>query len=638
MRPRLFTHVLVLVLASLVSGVQAADFSRSDLNRSDFSTQTLEKLIDPIAKKNLEENTGSVITIVHAGQVVFNKGYGNANLETKKMVDPNKTLFRVGSISKTFTAIAVMQLLEQGKLELDADINTYLKVFKVVSPFGKPITMRHLLTHTAGFQESSHKLFFDRPEDMKSLEQSLAAYLPKLVRPPGEASMYSNHGITLAGYIVEVISGEPYAQYVQRHILGPLRMTHSSAMQPLPATLAPDVATGYDANDPKKPLAKHFELIEIAPAGAISATGTDMARYMQMLLNGGELDGQRILKASTLETMFGPQWRLQPGAVGMGFVFWRELFGDQLAISHGGDTQWFHSSMRFFPAQKLGVFVSVNSTGGSLRRDLNRAMLKAYFPTKIPKVSGAIQPRALQNIAGGTYRNLRMEDDKFTKIMGLIQIHPKDLGNGQLELQGSVIPGQNLTLVQTAPLVYRVAKSPNEFDVGNESFSFSNDGKYMMQDSDYSAYQRVPPLENDDLHLGLLALGLLCSLGVLFGAIYRVARSVIRKARKLPPVPARPAWTGVLAFSSAVAFVLTVALAVMGLAQFMAEPPPILYLAATCSILAALLTVGLIVTSVQAWRNRWWNTFTRVRYSILTFACVGMVFFLNTWNLLGFHF
>jgi CubicO group peptidase (beta-lactamase class C family) len=604
----------------------------------DFSSAAFEKLIDPIAKKDLTENVGSVITVVHNGKIVFNKGYGSANLETKKSVDPEKTLFRVGSISKTFTAIAVMQLLEAGKLELDADINTYLKAFKVVSPFGKPITMRHLLTHTAGFQESSHKIFFDRPEDMKSLKQSLAAYLPKIVRPPGEASMYSNHGITLAGYIVEVISGETYAQYVQRHILEPLRMMHSSALQPLPTNLAADMAVGYDAGDPKKPLSKNFELIEIAPAGAISATGSDMARYMQMLLNGGELEGQRILKTSTLEKMFGPQWRLQPGAVGMGFVFWRELFGDQLAISHGGDTQWFHSNIRLFPAQKLGVFVSINSTAGTLRRDLNRAMLGAYFPTKIPKVSGEIQPQALQKISGGSYRNLRMEDDKFTKIMGLIQIHPKDLGNGQLELQGSVIPGQNLTLVQTAPLVYRVSKSPNEFDVGNESFSFSNDGKYMMQDSDYSAYERVPALENDYLHLGLLTLGVLSSVGVILGAIYRGARGLIRKVRKLPAVPSRPAWTGVLAFSSAVAFVLTVVLTVMGLAQFVAEAPPILYVGGAFSLLAALLTFGLIFTSVQSWRKNWWNTFTRVRYSILAFACVGMVFFLNTWNLLGFHF
>jgi hypothetical protein len=293
--------------------------------------------------------------------------------------------------------------------------------------------------------------------------------------------------------------------------------------------------------------------------------------------------------------------------------------------------------MRLFPTQKLGVFISVNSTGGTLRRDLNRATLKAYFPTKVPKVSGSIQAQALQNSSGRAYRNLRMEDDKFTKIMGLIQIHPKDLGNGQLELQGSVIPGQNLRLVQTAPLVYRVAQSPNGFDVGNESLSFSNDGKYMMQDSDYSAYEPVPALENDYLHLGFLALGLLSSLGVLLGAIYRGARGVIRRVRKLS-LPARPAWTGVLAFSSAVAFVLTVILVVMGLAQFVAEPPPILSVAGTCSILAVLLTIGLIITSIQAWRKNWWNTFARVRYSILAFACIGMIFFLNTWNLLGFNF
>ncbi len=633
MRLSLFACTITLAITCISPSIQAADFSTVN-----FSTQALEKLIDPIAQKDLTENVGSVLTVIHDGRIVFSKGYGRANLETKKVVDPSKTLFRIGSISKTFTAIAVMQLVEQGRLTLDADINTYLKAFKVTSPFGKPITMRHLLTHTAGFQENTSNFFSDRPEDLESLEAAMLRLQPKLVRPPGEAPMYSNYGIALAGYIVEVISGKAYAQYIQNHILTPLGMTHSSAMQPLPANLEPDVALGYDGGDPKQPQAKAFELISISPAGAISATGSDMARYMRMLLNGGELEGKRILKTSTLEAMFAPQFRLQPSSVGMGFVFWRELFGEQLAVSHGGDTQWFHSSMRLFPKQKLGVFVSVNSTGGSLRRDVTRALRKAYFPGVVPKVTGETQAQALKNVSGGSYRSLRMEADKFTKVMGLVQLHPTNLGNGQLEIQGSVIPGQNLRLVQTAPLVYRVSKSPNEFDVGNDGYSFSNDGRYMTVDSDYSAFERVPALENDSLHLGLLAFGLLSSLGVIVGAIFRGLRGVFRHVRKLQPALNRPRWTGVLAFTSAIAFLATIVCVMVGLAQFAVSAPPILYVGATLSIVAALLTVGLLITSIQAWRMNWWNAFARVRYSLLTLSSLGMVFFLNTWNLLGFHF
>jgi Beta-lactamase len=379
-------------------------------------------------------------------------------------------------------------------------------------------------------------------------------------------------------------------------------------------------------------------LISTSPAGAISATGSDMARYMRMLLNGGELEGKRILKTSTLEEMFASQFRLQPGAVGQGFVFWRELFGGQLAVSHGGDTQWFHSGMLLFPAQKFGVFVSVNSTGGNLRGDLIPAFRKAYFPNVIPKAAGEIQSQALQGVSGGSYRNLRMDENNFTKLVGLVQLHPKDLGNGQLEMQGSVIPGQNLTLVQTAPLVYRIAKSPNESQIGNDGFSFSQDGRYMTQESDYTAFERVPALENDYLHLGLLAFGLLSSIGVIVGAIFRFARGIFRHVRKLEPVPNRPRWTGVLAFSSATAFILIPVCVVIGYTQFVASAPPILYVSATLSIVAVLLTVGLLITSVQAWRISWWNTFARVRYSLLTLASLGMMFFLNTWNLLGFRF
>jgi CubicO group peptidase (beta-lactamase class C family) len=577
--------------------------------------------------------------VVHDGRIVFNKGYGSANLETKKAVDPARTLFRIGSISKTFTAIALMQLVEQGKLGLDADINTYLKAFKVTSPFGKPITLRHLLTHTAGFQESSAQIFFEQPETLPTLEQSLKD-LPKLARPPGVAPMYSNHGIAIAGYIVQIVSGEPYAQYIQAHILRPLGMTHTTAVQPLPANLAPDAASGYDAGDPKNPLVKPFELVSISPAGAISASGSDMARYMQMLLNGGELGGRRIVKASSLEAMLAPQFRLAPGALGIGFVFWRELFGGQLTFAHGGDTQWFHSEMRLFPQQKLGIFVSVNSTGGNLRGELGSALKKAYFKAPIPRLEGEVNPQALQGISGAAYRNLRLEENTFTKLQGLLQMHPKSVGNGQLEIQGSVIPGQNVTLVQTAPLVYRIAKSPNQSQVGNDGFSFSQDGRYMVQESDPSAYERVPPLENDALQLGLLAFGLLSSLGVIAGAIFRGIRGYVRRVRKLEPVTRKPRWTGVLAFSSAAVFILVPVCAVIGLAQFMAlgKAQPILYVSATLSIVATLLTLGLLATSVQAWRMNWWNTFTRVRYTLLTLACVGMLFFLDTWNLLGFRF
>jgi CubicO group peptidase (beta-lactamase class C family) len=634
-RSSFLTFVLVLVLSLFTPSVEAASSDQPD-----WSTQTLEKLLDPIAKKNLEKSVGSVITVVHDGQIVFSKGYGSARLETKKMVDPEKTLFRIGSISKTFTAIAVMRLVEQGKLELDADINTYLRAFKVTSPFGNPITMRHLLTHTAGFEESSEQVFFERTKDMGTLEQTLGNRLPKIVRPPGVAPMYSNHGIALAGYIVQVVSQEPYAQYIQENIIGPLGMTHSSALQPLPSNLVADMASGYGSGDPKKLSVKPFELVSISPAGAISATGSDMTRYMRMLLNGGELEGKRILKSSTLEAMFAPQFRFQPSAVGQGFVFWRELLGGELVISHAGDTQWFHSEMMLFPKEKLGIFWSVNSTDGSLQHELRDTLRKTYFKTRIPKLGGEINPRSLQGISGSSYRKVRLIEDTFTKLLGLIQLHPSVSRNGQLEMRVSVIPGQNLELVQTAPLVYRVVKSPTESQIGNDGFSFSKDGQYMIQESDYTAFERVSAVENDYLHLGLLAFGLLSSLGVIVGAAFRSIRKLVRRLRKLERLPKQQRWKGILTLTSATAFILVPLCVAIGLPQFIesSKVPPILYAGATLSIVAGLLTVGLFVTSVQSWRNHWWTTFARLRYSVMTLASIGMLFFLNTWHLLGFRF
>src|SRR6185437_12166709 len=246
---------------------------------------------------------GAVVAIVKDGEVLTERGYGYADVAAKKPVDPKLTLFRPGSVSKLFTWTAVMQLVEAGKIDLDADVNQYLD-FKIPETFGKPLTMRDLMTMTPGFEDTLHDEFLSSPKQLFPIGQYVKQNLPVQIFPPGKIVAYSNYGATLAGYIVERMSGEPFDQYVENHIFKPLGMDHSTFAQPLPAALAPDVSVGYHSASNKSTIP--FESIEVGPAGSMTTSGTDMAHFMIAQLGDGQYDGASILSPATIALMHTP--------------------------------------------------------------------------------------------------------------------------------------------------------------------------------------------------------------------------------------------------------------------------------------------------------------------------------------------
>src|SRR5947209_1534361 len=208
--------------------------------------QDLEPFLDGLIPSQLRTRNlaGAVVSVVKDGQVLLQKGYGYADVEEKKPVLPDQTLFRPGSISKLFTATAVMQLVEQGKLDLDRDLEDYLD-FPIPKTYPEPVTLRQLLTHTGGFEETLKNLFVAHQSDIKPLRTYLVNEMPARIFPPGKIPSYSNYGFTLAGYIVERVSGEKFERYVENHILKPLGMNNSTFDQPLPPHLAPQMSKGY---------------------------------------------------------------------------------------------------------------------------------------------------------------------------------------------------------------------------------------------------------------------------------------------------------------------------------------------------------------------------------------------------------
>lgn len=366
---------------------------------------------------------GAVVTIVKGGETLLSKGYGYADLEERTPVEPARTLFRPGSVSKLFTWTAVMQLVEQGKLDLDADINTYLD-FQIPAAFGTPVTLRHILTHTPGFEEKVKSLIIEDPEALISLEDYVKSGVPVRIFPPGTVPAYSNYATALAGYIVARASGLSFEDYVELNIFEPLGMTRSTFSQPLPEKIEADMAAGYTKASEGE--AQPFELIPAAPAGSLTATGDDMARFMIAHLQ----DGGPLLKPETAKMMHETPDPHIPPLHSMRLGFYEADRNGRRVIAHGGDTQYFHSDLHLFLDQGIGIFVSMNSSGnngasGRVRGVLYEAFTDRYFPRPVESAEPLDTAKAHAEEVAGVYEASRGFRTKFLALSGLL---------GQLEL------------------------------------------------------------------------------------------------------------------------------------------------------------------------------------------------------------
>ncbi|KGQ18018.1 Beta-lactamase [Lysobacter dokdonensis DS-58] len=396
---------------------------------TDRMTQAdVEAWLDGFMPYALEQTdvVGSVVVVVKDGKILLNKGYGFADLAKRTPVDADKTLFRPGSISKLFTWTAVMQLVEQGKVDLDADVNQYID-FKIPPYEGKPVTLRNIMTHTTGMEEVIRGLIANNESEILPLDATLKHWIPERIYAPGTTPAYSNYATAIAGYIVQRVSGEQFDQYIERHIFTPLDMKHSTFRQPVQKDLLAMTSKGYvSASDGKE---KPYEYINLAPAGSLASTSTDMANFMIAHLQDGEFNGQRILRADTAREMHGTGQTSVGPLNKMMLGFYETTANGHRAIAHGGDTQWFHSDLQLFLDDNVGIYVSTNSSGkeGSARliRDgLVTAFVNRYLPPKNPlaQAAGVDAATAKQHAAliAGTYNSSRRADSNFMNLVYML--------------------------------------------------------------------------------------------------------------------------------------------------------------------------------------------------------------------------
>lgn len=599
----------------------------------------LETWLDGIVPYALEagDMAGAVVTVVADGAVLTSRGYGEADAATGKPVDPERTLFRAGSVSKLMTWTAVMQLVERGALDLDTDVNTYLD-FTIPPYAGQPITLRHIMTHTAGFEEQlKHVLALD-PQDSVPFEQLVRDFIPARIFAPGTTPAYSNYATALAGYIVQRVSGAPFGDYVDDNIFTPLGMESATFSQELTPGQLADLSNGYVvATGAPTP----FELAAAAPAGSLTVTAPDMARFMLAYLNGGRLDDAQILQPATVRLMHETAVAGIAGLNGMALGFFENSVNGHRVVGHGGDTVTFHSDLNLFIDDGVGIFVSINSTGENdaaydLRALLFSGFADRYFPPDAASVATDIgQGNASQLV--GQWTASRRPATNFASLTELLE--PTIISvteKGTLQATNLPILGASVReWVEVEPFVWQSSNSDERLaatvsQTGALRFSLDSVAPAMVFDPvpwQRSASWLTPAL--------LLGLGIL----TVTAAQWPVAALVRRRygVRLALPGTARLAYHGVRASALVVvaAFVgwFTMLIAMFNDLSLFSDRTDLLLstLQVTTVIGTFALAASAAVNVVHAIGDRrgLWSTIAAIALVLATIAVVWVAFVFN---------
>jgi CubicO group peptidase (beta-lactamase class C family) len=577
---------------------------------------------------------GATVAVVKDGALLFAEGYGVSNVETGAPMRA-ETLTRIGSISKLFTWTAVMQMVEQGKLDLHADVNTYLSGFEVPETFAEPITVAHLLTHTPGFEDKIYNLFGFDTDVLIPLERYVREQLPKRIYPSGMVVAYSNYGAALAGHIVAEVAGIPFVRFVEESVLGPLGMMRTSARQPLPANLATGAASGHLTTKDGR-LRTTTEYVPALSAGGMHTTAPDMARFMIAHLQEGGYEGGRILQEATAQEMHRRQHASDPRLPGLtyGFMEWER--NDQRILWHSGGNATFSSILMLLPEADAGLFVSYNADRGEIaREELKVGFLDHFFPTPVPVPEPLPNHAARASLFTGRYASTRTARTTVDKLIYATAWAEEVTAN-----RDGTVTFRTLPFVEVEPYLFK------QLD-GNGTLIFDTDdhGRVtgLLQDYEpHEAYWRAAWHESPTFHFfvfsGCMAVFLVSLMVWAVAAIRQRRHGVVTL-----PVTAR--WArrisvaiGVLNLLFPVVVVLAVLSTMDDLATLIGSFTRVLTLPLLLPTTAAILTLSAVGFTYLAWRERYWSVLGRLHYTFVTLNALIFLGWLNYWNLLGWRF
>lgn len=578
---------------------------------------------------------GVTVSVVKDGQLLFAKGYGWADVEKRIPVDAARTLFRIGSISKLFTWTSVMQLHEQGKLDLAKDVNDYID-FRIPATYPQPITLRDVLTHTPGLEEDPRDLFTEDSAHLTPMSKWLPSHMPARVRPPFTFSSYSNWATGLAGYIVERHGGEKtWDDYVEKHILQPLGMTQSTTRQPLPAQFANDMSVGYEYKNGEY-VPHKFEIVTgAAPAGSMGASATDMAKFMIAHLNKGALGDARILGEKEAGLMHSRLQGHDPRIPGFAHGFYEQSSHGLRLIGHGGDTQWFHSALALIPGENVGVFMSTNTnTGGAISfLPFVKAFLDHYYPEAPVTAKPSAADKAGAKRYAGEYLFNRMNFTTWVKATALAGSVPiSAMPDGTLMAK---TPFGAVRFVHVDSLLWRAIDGGMTLafradDAGNITHGFMDAVPMMVLD-------KQSTLQKPSLHY--IILGSASAMFVLL-LLTAIIRFFIRNTPGRPhvqPSVARGRLALTLSALSIVVFFALLASLAGNQSALLGDEPSMLKVALAFPVIALLLAVWAGWLAISQWRRGDGTIWMRVRHTGAVVVALAFFWSLNTWNLLGWR-
>ncbi|MFZ6028321.1 MAG: serine hydrolase domain-containing protein [Chloroflexota bacterium] len=625
-----FLLVLTYVAALLVPGLRA---QAAALVAGPTDPAELEAFLDGVMSAQMSENhvPGAVVAVVRDGALMLAKGYGYADRDTLTPVDPARTLFRPGSISKLFVWTSVMQLFEQGKLDLDADINTYLD-FTIPATFPEPITLKHLMAHTPGFEDTSNGLFVLQADAMNPLDTYLKEHLPARVFPPGELGAYSNYGTALAGYIVERVAGVPFYAYVEQNVFEPLGMADSTFRQPLPDNLAIHMSGGYNFVNGGY-LQGDFEFVQAYPAGSLSAPATDMAKFMIAHLQNGQYEGRRILQEDTAVQMHRQLFTHDPRIDGMAYGFFENVINGQRVISHGGDTIFFHSGLFLLPEQNVGLFVSTNGAGGG---GVGSAVIAAFLDRYYPVTAAVTPPPAADFEARiapylGEYYVSRSNYTTVEKIFSLFS--PVNAGLSEDGYLVLTMGGETQQYTEIEPGLLQNRENASTQAV----YRMDEEGQAYILPSMPFALIKTPWYGSMAVN-GLL---LFVTLALFLAALVRWPVGFFANLRKgdAQPFLARLAhWNaglfalGLLAFVLGFLGVISDMIPAYGVPRIVFEDVPLMNVLGLLPWLMALAAFAMPVFMLLAWIKKYWTLSGRIFYTLLTLCGLAWMWMLAYWN------
>ncbi|MFP4394074.1 MAG: serine hydrolase domain-containing protein [Anaerolineales bacterium] len=567
------------------------------------------------------EIPGAAIAVVKDGQLFFAEGYGVADTRSQRPVVADETLFHIGSITKLFTWTAVMQLVEEGVLDLHTDVNTYLAAadFQIPAAYPEPITLHNLLTHTPGFEDRIGNLYRISRHDGVPLPQYIREQLPARVYPPGEIIAYSNYGAALAGYIIQETSGMSYEQYIETRLLEPLQMEHTSIRHPLPAPLAADEALGHlRILGDVVPIQEYFPAV---PLVGMSAAVTDMANFMIAHLQAGEFEGARILQPETARMMQRQQVTPDPRLVGVtyGFVEWNR--NDQRMLWHGGSTSLFQSMIILLPEHDVGLFVIYNKKSESeAGRELRQDFLDHYYPAEPDPPQPMPNHEDRVDLFTGVYRESRWAHTTVDKLAyAFARTHNIDANSdGAITLLGE-------SYVEVSPYFFQGVTGE-----GHIAFRRDDEGEVTRAFYDFDPHEaliKLPWYRYPSVHITVAGICVAIFLLTLFTWPAR------RGDARHRPLSAEAGW--IIKMLCVVNLLYPVAMFIIALTILVRRVPSLEILAPLVMMALILPLGGAVIFTLIAWRDRYWSVSERLHYTLVTLAALIFLGWLEYWNLLG---